>query len=169
MEKPGVPYLLVFYMKNNHNQWTRQVLLESNDNIIIYDFINSLNNLHLVFTTNFSGNYKNVHYLNYTIDTTIDIKEKDEPFLSGVNIYPNPTNKGIHISYTLASKAKTSINVYKISGPLIYEVHDKMQMPGEHKVYWGSTLPAGERLPGGLYLVRVRADDYIFSRSVVIM
>ena len=53
-----------------------------------------------------------------------------------------------------------------MQGKLINTILDETKPPGMHELIWDGKDKNGSPVPGGLYLMRVRIGNCIYSRSV---
>ncbi len=78
--------------------------------------------------------------------------------------YPNPFNPTTSISYTLPEISKVTIEVYDISGRLVAELLKAVRPAGNYNTTWD----AGG-LASGIYLVRLKTDQYSSIQKVVLL
>ena len=78
--------------------------------------------------------------------------------------YPNPFNSTTSISYALPIVSEVSLNLYNLTGKRIKTLFKGKQQTGGYSV----TLEAHD-LASGLYFVRLRASDQVFTQKVMLI
>ncbi|MEE2858624.1 MAG: T9SS type A sorting domain-containing protein [Candidatus Neomarinimicrobiota bacterium] len=71
------------------------------------------------------------------------------------NIYPNPFNPILNISYQLSTASHTSIIIYDIHGEKIKEITNGFQSTGNHIATWNATKQAS-----GVYLISLVNENH---------
>ncbi len=82
-------------------------------------------------------------------------------------IYPNPitfgNSKQLHIQYELSRDAGTTIEIYTISGKLVYQIEFASGETGGHTglndIPWPGENQVGERVASGVYICRIVVED----------
>ena len=59
-----------------------------------------------------------------------------------------------------------TVSVYDVNGRRIARLFDGVEGPGVHQVDWDATNESGDRVPTGLYLVRLRTDRGVGTQKV---
>ncbi|MFC1501948.1 transglutaminase domain-containing protein [bacterium] len=77
--------------------------------------------------------------------------------------YPNPFNPVTMIRYTIPYRGHVSIIIYNLLGREIETLVEDLLEKGEHAVQWDAS-----GLPGGIYLYRLKMNDYIETRKLVL-
>jgi PKD repeat protein len=84
--------------------------------------------------------------------------------------YPNPFNSMTNISYNLQEKSQVLIEVYDILGRRIkILVNNEFQNPGTHKILWDGTTSFGDYISSGVYIYRIKANDFTNSKMMVLL
>lgn len=76
-----------------------------------------------------------------------------------LNVYPNPFQSSVSISFSLTQSAVTSVTVFDLSGRLVATLESSELSRGEHTLNWDGTDVYGRRLSSGLYLCRIQAGS----------
>jgi len=71
--------------------------------------------------------------------------------------YPNPFNPSTTIQYQVPEEAEVTLTLYNLRGQAIRTLVKKSQKPGDHAAVWSGVDDAGERVPSGVYIVRLKA------------
>ncbi len=77
--------------------------------------------------------------------------------------YPNPFNPVTMIRYTIPTRGHVSIIIYNLLGREIETLVEDRLEKGEHAIQWDAS-----GLPGGIYLYRLKTNDYIETRKLVL-
>ena len=78
------------------------------------------------------------------------------------NIYPNPFNPSVNISYSLENEAQTELSVYDINGNLIETLINDMMSAGTHNFLWQPM-----NISTGIYIVRLNADNIKSMQKII--
>ena len=78
--------------------------------------------------------------------------------------YPNPFNPETIIEFSLPIASKVKLAVYNSLGQIVREVLDERLEPGSYKVKFNAS-----DLPSGVYIYRLTAGGYAFSRKMVLV
>ena len=82
---------------------------------------------------------------------------------------PNPFARTAAIRYGLPREMAVSLDVYDMSGRRVASLACGRQPAGFHTVVWDGRSAAGERLPSGVYLYRLKAGDVLLKRKMLFM
>ena len=78
-------------------------------------------------------------------------------------IYPNPASERTWIDFTLIASSKVSLSLYNLNGQLV-KTREAGYMPsGKHNI----SLDVGD-LPGGTYILRIRAGNQSSSKKIIV-
>jgi hypothetical protein len=83
--------------------------------------------------------------------------------------YPNPFNAVTKIYYTLPEPAEVTLNIYTIKGALVKTMVSEKQPAGYYGLNWNGTDNSGNNVSSGIYIYRLRANDQVMSRKMVLM
>lgn len=78
-----------------------------------------------------------------------------------LSAYPNPFTSGTTIAYKVETTSMTRIDVYDVTGKLVKNLFNDIQVPGTHELKF-----SGENMPAGMYYCHARSGN---SVSVVKM
>ncbi|NQT33959.1 T9SS type A sorting domain-containing protein [bacterium] len=78
--------------------------------------------------------------------------------------YPNPFNSMTTISYCLPYPGFVSLQVYNLSGQRITTLFEGCKQSGIH-----TTTLTANNLPSGLYFVRLKASDQVFTQKIMLI
>ncbi|MEN8228378.1 MAG: metallophosphoesterase [Bacteroidota bacterium] len=82
--------------------------------------------------------------------------------------YPNPFTRSTQLRYSLAYDTRVELSVYNLGGQKVATLVNQTQSPGNYEVTWEGDSDAGEELAPGIYICRMRAEDYMGSIKVTI-
>ena len=86
------------------------------------------------------------------------------------SIYPNPFAQQATIAYQLPEHSEVSIEIYAITGQRVRVLKRNEEMPaGNMQSVWDGTDDGGRRVANGVYLVRLRANDFMEVAKVVLV
>jgi hypothetical protein len=77
----------------------------------------------------------------------------DDPF----NIFPNPSNSAVKISYTLEAPSEVSLTVYNILGQKVASLVNDWRKAGEHAVLWDGRGDDGAPVASGIYFCKLHS------------
>jgi hypothetical protein len=83
--------------------------------------------------------------------------------------YPNPFNAGTVIRFDLRRWAQVTLTVFNIMGQQVKELAKGEYSRGEHTVAWDGLDDRGESVGSGLYLYRLRANEFEQVRKMVMV
>ena len=93
-----------------------------------------------------------------------------EPAFGLLPSYPNPFNPATTITYRLACATHVELVVYDVSGRLVRTLANRRSDGGDiHQVIWDGTSDGGERLPSGIYLLRLLTETSAETRKLVLL
>lgn len=78
--------------------------------------------------------------------------------------YPNPFNPSTTVRFAIPEAARVSIELYTVLGHKIRTLVDRQMTPG-----WHSINIDGSDLASGIYLYRIRANDYSDVKKMILM
>ena len=81
-----------------------------------------------------------------------------------LNLFPNPVNGKMSISYTLPASSYIHIDLFDMVGNKIVTITDEMKQSGEQK----TELDAA-KLPAGIYFLRVKTNGNVITRKVSVL
>ena len=83
--------------------------------------------------------------------------------------FPNPFNPTTVIPYELAAASHVQILIYDLLGRQVAELINSNLSGGRHQVLWNGTNDAGTEVASGVYLVRMKADNFVAIRKIQLM
>jgi len=83
--------------------------------------------------------------------------------------YPNPFNPATVIGFALSSNSDVTLSIYNALGQRVKTLVDCNLPVGEHTVTWDGTDESGERVASGIYLYRLKADNFVDSRKMLLL
>ncbi|MFH2052215.1 MAG: FlgD immunoglobulin-like domain containing protein, partial [bacterium] len=76
-------------------------------------------------------------------------------------VWPNPFNPKVKISYTLPVAGEVTVRVYDVKGRLVRELKDEPAPAGAGQVTWDGADGGGRPASSGLYFYEVRSGDLV--------
>lgn len=95
--------------------------------------------------------------IDFTVTEILGIEDGSEFFQ--LNVYPNPFDNRITISYELNQKSFVNISIFSITGQMVNTIVNGFQSPGQLKVDWNGSNLNGGRVSGGIYQVLIRIEE----------
>ena len=83
--------------------------------------------------------------------------------------YPNPFNPTTTLSFTLPVQSNVSLAIYDITGRIIREWDLAEREAGHHEIVWNGTNNFGQHISTGVYLLRMKTDNFSDTRKMVFM
>lgn len=84
--------------------------------------------------------------------------------------HPNPFNPRTTIDFFLAGPARAQLAVYDLKGRLVKTIQEGEEVAaGFHQAVWDGLDNASRGVAGGVYLYRLSADDFSFSRRMTLV
>lgn len=80
------------------------------------------------------------------------------------DIYPNPFNPSLNISYSIPVRTHVRLEIYNVLGELVETLVNAEEQAGTYRLSWD----AGVR-PSGLYLLRITAGGFIETRKLALI
>jgi hypothetical protein len=76
---------------------------------------------------------------------------------STLDLFPNPTNAGASIHFSLQEAGPITLSIFDINGRLVNRLFEDSLNEGPHHVNWGGTSQSGMALPSGTYLIELKS------------
>jgi hypothetical protein len=76
--------------------------------------------------------------------------------------YPNPFNPTTKINYEIPKMADISIEIFDITGVLVWSLNKMNHPPGFHSIEWHGINNDGKILPSSIYILQLRTQDGSF-------
>lgn len=84
--------------------------------------------------------------------------------------YPNPFNPETRIAFELPKAAFVKVEVFTLLGEKVSVLAQEFFTAGLHTLTWNATsLAAPQTLPSGIYILRVKAGDFIQNRKMTLI
>ena len=83
--------------------------------------------------------------------------------------YPNPFNPTTTLSYELPKDAFVNIAIYDMMGKKIKTLVNGLQSIGYKTIKWDATNEKDHPVSAGLYLYTIHADDFRYTRKMVVL
>lgn len=106
------------------------------------------------------------------VNTTID-SDNTEPLPSLItelyNAFPNPFNPSTVLRYGLANPTTVNIEIFNARGQMVKRYRREHLSSGIYSLVWDGTDQNRMPLGSGLYLVRMKADNYISTKRITLI
>ncbi|NIO02227.1 MAG: T9SS type A sorting domain-containing protein [Candidatus Latescibacteria bacterium] len=88
-------------------------------------------------------------------------------FISLNQNYPNPSNPGTTMTFTLPEKAQVNLSVYNMEGKLVRTLVNESMDGGLKEITWDGRNNQGNPVGSGIYLYRLKAGNRILMKKMV--
>ena len=119
-----------------------------------------------VNTTNAGGTGSWSPVWNFTTSSSTSVPGNEpvpEVFSLAQN-FPNPFNPSTTISFTLPARRMVELTVFNLLGQEVARLVNRQIDAGRHAVVWDAS-----GFPSGVYLYRLRAGEFSFTRKLILM
>jgi hypothetical protein len=82
---------------------------------------------------------------------------------------PNPFNPTTRISFTLATPSLVDLRIFAADGRLVRALLHENRLPGRYEMTWDGTDERGRRLSSGAYYARLKTQDGVRSRVMMLV
>ncbi|MCK4321216.1 T9SS type A sorting domain-containing protein [candidate division WOR-3 bacterium] len=108
--------------------------------------------------------------LGNTQDSITGISEDENPYKCAlIKIEPNPFTNITEIRYQLPKRTNVSIQIFDIIGREVITLIKGIKEPGYYSLYWRGIDKNGNKLPSGVYFLRMKADDYKNTQKMLLV
>ncbi len=76
-----------------------------------------------------------------------------------ITVYPNPASNNVNITISVDRIQHVGIGIYNIQGQKVASVLDQALSPGYYDIKWDCTSHNGERVPPGVYVIKINLED----------
>jgi hypothetical protein len=83
--------------------------------------------------------------------------------------FPNPFNSDTHIRLQLGQPGIVKLIVYDLLGREVRQLVDEERQSGEYVTVWDGKDDRGQSVSSGIYLYRLTAKDFNFTRKAVLL
>jgi hypothetical protein len=83
--------------------------------------------------------------------------------------YPNPLVGTSLIRYEVGRPGKVALEVYDFAGRRVRTLASDARVAGKFEVLWGGDSDAGQRLPPGIYMLRLKGPDRSDAKKLVLV
>jgi hypothetical protein len=111
-----------------------------------------------------TGDNKDMYFISFKADN----KQKEAFTEQLFTIYPNPVNNMLNINYRIKNTSKVNIIVYDSYGRHITALFNSNQPKGTYELQWSLIGINGSKVPKGLYIIKLKINDVVTSRKVVV-
>lgn len=80
--------------------------------------------------------------------------------------YPNPFNPSTTIRFSIPQAGAVQLAIYNITGQEVRRLVSGAMNAGRHTVIWDGKDNSGQSVPSGIYLYRLRVNDFVQTRKM---
>jgi hypothetical protein len=110
-------------------------------------------------------------YYIITYNKILGIEDIHVSDLSGIplfQVYPNPFRYETVIKFELSKNASVRLTVYNSMGLSVWSQTSQYLPAGIHQITWDGTDDSKNKLPEGLYLIKIQSGEDYSSRKIII-
>ncbi|KPK72889.1 hypothetical protein AMJ87_03335 [candidate division WOR_3 bacterium SM23_60] len=98
-------------------------------------------------------------------------EHKELDILANLLVHPNPFSTLTHISVEVDSRQKSlaSIHIFDITGRLVKSFDPLLYAPSPMQLMWDGTDDALNKLPNGVYVLRLAADEHSETKKLLLI
>jgi hypothetical protein len=93
----------------------------------------------------------------------------DPVFLHLGKPQPNPFSGDVALRYEIRAPQSVRVSVYDVRGREVVEILNRVVQPGVRVVSWGGRNAGGDRVPGGVYLLKLETAHSQATRKVTLI
>lgn len=103
------------------------------------------------------------------LGTAVSVGPSEEFSESGMEftVGPNPFSERILVSYKLPAPDDISIEIFDITGKLVYQLHRHASGSESVEIVWGDLMDSSNSNPGGIYLLSLRTSKQVLVKKIV--
>jgi hypothetical protein len=83
--------------------------------------------------------------------------------------YPNPFNPTTTVEFGVPKATHLTLTVYNLRGQMVRSLVSGAVPAGQHQVVWDGTSNGGQRVGSGIYVYRLKTDEYEIQRKLVLL
>ena len=83
--------------------------------------------------------------------------------------YPNPFNPTTSIRFSVPLTAWISLTIFNTRGEIVRHAVNEYLRAGQYSVVWNGKDDSGRSVSSGIYLYRLRAENYALTRSMLLL
>lgn len=83
------------------------------------------------------------------------VNEDKNSKISNMKVIPNPVKGNLNIEYNLDNTTSVQIEIFSVTGELVFETKDNNQIPGNHKL----TIDDNIKLDNGMYIFKLTTNS----------
>jgi hypothetical protein len=81
---------------------------------------------------------------------------------------PNPFQTSTRMDFSTARRGPAELSVYDVTGRHVATLFDGVAEAGPHAATWDGRFADGREAPSGVYRCRLRTDEGVQTRSIVL-
>jgi len=82
---------------------------------------------------------------------------------------PNPFSRSMSLGFDLPRAERVRLEVFDLTGRRVHTLVSEFVAAGRHQSGWEGADERGQRLPAGIYLIRMKAGSFEATRRTVLM
>lgn len=115
----------------------------------------------------FVADYDSLQILRH-LQPAISAKTKHSiNFDQSFTVYPTPFKEVVNIQFSLPYREHLAIEVFDLQGRKVKTIYQRGLEAGRYNFYWYGTDNNGQKVPAGVYLIKIMAGSNLCSRKVL--
>jgi hypothetical protein len=114
-------------------------------------------------------NYTDAEILERLTNFSPGIEEFTTTHKNTFSCHPNPFSDYVEMNYVLIDPCHVELTIYDSSGRLVKTLLDLHQQLGSYSVRWNGKNEAGNPVPNGVYLYRLKIDDAVSGGKILLI
>jgi hypothetical protein len=109
--------------------------------------------------------------LTIRLDPTVSVSEHEQvPALFVLHDnFPNPFATETQIDFATLGQGKSVLEIYNLIGQRIKVLENQKLLAGKQTVKWDGTDESGKRVAPGIYFYRLRGEEFVQSKKMVLL
>jgi hypothetical protein len=91
------------------------------------------------------------------------------PALANLRVFPNPSSGLVTLFFAPSKTSQTSLSIYDVRGRHVRTLVEGRAVAGAGSVAWDGTGARGEKVPAGVYFVRMISGAHEVTRRIVLL
>lgn len=102
--------------------------------------------------------------INNLLASSVSINEIENTNNFNLKVMPNPVKGNTSIEYTLDNASSVQLEIFSVTGELVYETKENNQVSGNHKL----TIEENSKLNNGMYILKLTTSSKTESINFVV-
>lgn len=96
-------------------------------------------------------------------------KKLKKPAIALTELYPNPFNQRVTMTFRLKHAGAARIKIYDVNGQMVKQIDKEISTAGDFRVRWNGTNERNQSVASGMYIIRVQQGEGIIAQKIILM